>query len=137
MKNIKDDDTTFIAETKKDLKHIIDKIKERSEIFGLKLNFEINIIDIIPFLGSRVDKMGISLKIRKLVFPVFTFGWESWNLSKYERKINEKIEISLESQMCEQRITYLEHIIGANGSEKMVILAKIEGRRNRGRPSMI
>ena len=46
------DDTTLMAESKEELKSLLMKVKEKSEIVGLKLNIQKNKIMAFPFHGK-------------------------------------------------------------------------------------
>ena len=46
------DDTTLMAESEKELKCVLMKVKEESEIVGLKLNIQKNKIMAFPFHGK-------------------------------------------------------------------------------------
>ena len=100
-----------------------------------------------------------------MVFPVVTYGCESWTVKKAERQridafelwcwrrllrvpwtarrsnqsILEEIspEYSLEGLMLKLKLQYFGHLIGRTDSfEKTLMLGKIEGRRRRGRQRM-
>ena len=99
-----------------------------------------------------------------MVFPVVTYGCESWTIKKAEFKIdafelwcwrrllrvpwtarrsNESIlkeispEYSLEGLMLKLKLQYFGHLIRrADSLEKTLMLGKIDGRRKRGRQSM-
>ena len=97
--------------------------------------------------------------IKAIIFPVVTYGCESWTIKKAEcRRIDAfelwcwrrllrvpwtatrsnlsilkeiKPEYSLEGLML--KLQYFEHLMGrANSLEKTLMLGKIEGRRRRG-----
>ena len=100
-----------------------------------------------------------------MVFPVVMYGCESWTVKKAEhrridafelwcwrrllrvpwtsRKSNQSIlneinpEYSLEALMLKLKLQYFGHLMQrANSLEKTLMLAKIEGRRRRGRQRM-
>ena len=100
--------------------------------------------------------------VKAMVFPVVTYGCESWTIKKAEpqrvdtfemwcwrrflrlpwttRRSNQSIlkeicpEYSLEKQMLELKLQYFGHLMGRTDSmEKTLILGKIEGWRRRGR----
>ena len=99
--------------------------------------------------------------IKAMIFPVVTFGCESWTIKKAEcqridafelwcwrrllrvlwtaRRSNQSIlkeispEYSLESLMLKLKLQYFGHLMRRTDSlEKILILGKIEGRRIRG-----
>ena len=99
--------------------------------------------------------------VRAMVFPVVTYGCESWTIKKAEgqridafelrcwrrllrvpwtaRRSNQSIlkeissEYSLEGLMLKLKFQYFGHLMGRNDSlEKTLMLGKIEGRRRRG-----
>ena len=103
--------------------------------------------------------------VKAMVFPVVTYGSESWTMKKAEcwlidafelccwrrllrvpwtaRRSNQSIlkeispECSLEGLMLKLRLQYFGHLIGrADSFEKTLMLGKIEGRRRRGRQMM-
>ena len=102
--------------------------------------------------------------VKAIVFPVVTYGWESWTIKKAEgwridafepwywrrllrvpwraRKTNQSIlkkispEYSLEGLMLKLKLQYFGHLMQrADSFEKSLILGKI-GRRRRGRQRM-
>jgi len=102
---------------------------------------------------------------QSMIFPVATYGWESWTIKKAEhqridafklwcwrrllkipwnsKEIKQSIlreinpEYLLERLMLKLKFQYFGHVIWrANSLEKSVILRKIEGRRKRGYQSM-
>ena len=99
--------------------------------------------------------------VKAMVFPVVTYGCESWTIKKAEcrrtdgfelwcwrrllrvswtaRRSNHSIlkeispEYSLEGLMLKLKLQYFGHLMGrTNSLEKTLILGKIEGRRRRG-----
>ena len=103
--------------------------------------------------------------VRTMVFPVVTYGCESWTIKKAEhqridafelwcwrrllrvpwtaRRSNQSIlkeispEYSLEGLMLKLKLQYLGHLIRRTDSfEKTLMLGKIEGRRRRGQQRM-
>ena len=103
--------------------------------------------------------------VKAMVFPVVTYGCESWTIKKAEcrridafelwcwrrllrvpgtaRRSNQSIlkEISLESSleglMLKLKLQYFGHLMGKIDSfEKTLMLEKIEGRKRRGRQRM-
>ena len=97
-------------------------------------------------------------KVKVIVFPVVTYGYESWTLKKLEhqridafalwcwrrlfrvpwtaRRFNQSIlkeissEYSLEELTQILKLQYLGHLMGRTGSlEKTLMLGKIEDRR--------
>ena len=105
------------------------------------------------------------LIIKAMVFPVVTYGCESWSIRKAEcqrinafelwcwrsllrvlwtaRRSNQSIlkeinpEYSLEERMLKLKLQYFGHLMRrADFLEKTLMLGKIEGRRRRGRQRM-
>ena len=103
--------------------------------------------------------------IKAMVFPVVTYGCESWTIKKAEcqridafelwcwrrllrvpwtaRRTNQSIlkeispEYSLEGLMLKLKLQYFGHLMqGTDSLEKTLMLGKIEGRRRRGRQRM-
>ena len=103
--------------------------------------------------------------VKAMVFPVVTFGCESWTINKAEhrrfdafelwcwrrllrvpwtaRRSNQSIlkeispECSLEGLMLKQKLQYFGHRMQITDSlEKLLMLGKIEGRRRRGQQKM-
>ena len=103
--------------------------------------------------------------VKAMVFPVVTYGCESWTMKKAEhrridafelwcwrrllrvlctaRRSNQSIlkEISpgcsLEGQMLKLKLQYFGHLMRrADSFEKTLIMGKIEGRRRRGQQRM-
>jgi hypothetical protein len=99
--------------------------------------------------------------VRAMVFPVATYGSESWVINKHDRERIDSFEIycwrrllripwtarrtnksvleeiradhSLESQILKQQLKYLGHIMRRSDSlEKTLLLGKIEGKRRQG-----
>ena len=99
--------------------------------------------------------------VKAMVFPVVTYGCESWTIKKAEcqridafelwcwrrllrvlwtaRRFNQSIlkeispECSLEGLMLKLKLQYFGHLMQRTGSlEKTLMLGKIEGRRRRG-----
>ena len=59
------DDTTFIAESKEELKNLLRKVKEESEKVGLKLNFrKLKIVASSPITSWQID--GETMEVTKL-----------------------------------------------------------------------
>ena len=106
---------------------------------------------------------GYPLQLSCMVFPVVMYGYESWTIKKAEhrridafelwcwrrllrvpwtaRRPNQSIlkeispEYSLEGLMLKLKLQYFGHVIQRTDSfEKTLMLGKIEGRRQRGRP---
>ena len=100
--------------------------------------------------------------LKAVVFPVVTYGYESWTIKKAEgqridafelwcwrrllkvpwtaRRSNQSTlrdispECSLEGLMLKLKLQYFGHLMRRTDSlEKTLILGKIEGRRRRGR----
>ena len=102
--------------------------------------------------------------VKAMVFPVVTYGCESWTVKKAEhqkvnafelwcsrkllrvpwtaRRSNQSIlkispECSLEGQMLKLKLQYFGHLMRrADSFEKTLMMGKIEGRRRRGRQRM-
>ena len=103
--------------------------------------------------------------VKAMIFPVVTYGCESWTISKAKhrrtdafelwcwrrllrvpctaRRLNQSIlkeigpEYSLEGLMLKLKFQYFGHLMGRTDSfEKNLMLGKIEGRRRRGRQRM-
>ena len=103
--------------------------------------------------------------VKAMVFPVVTYGCESWTIRKAEcrrtdafelwcwrrllrvpwtsRRSNQSIlkeispEYSLEGLMLKLKLQYFGHLMRrADSLEKTLMLGKIEGRRRRGRQRM-
>ena len=103
--------------------------------------------------------------VKAMVFPVVTYGCESWTIKKAEcrridafelwcwrrrlrvpwiaRRSNQPIlkEISpgctLEGLMLKLKLLYFDHLMGrADSFEKTLMLGKIEGRRRKGQQRM-
>ena len=103
--------------------------------------------------------------VKAMVFPMVMYGCESWTIKKAEhrridsfelwcwrrllrvpwtaRRSNQSIlkeispEYSLEGLMLKLKLQYFGHLMQrADSSEKTLMLAKIEGRRRRGRQRM-
>ena len=102
--------------------------------------------------------------VKAMVFPVVTYGWESWTVKKAEcrridgfelwcwrrllrvpwtaRRSNQSIlkispGISLEGLMLKLKLQYFGHLMRRVDSlEKTLMLGGIGGRRRRGRPRM-
>ena len=103
--------------------------------------------------------------VKAMVFPVVTYGCESWTIKKAEcpridafelwcwrkllrvpwtvRRSNQFIlkeispECSLEGLMLKLKVQYFGHLMQrTNSLEKTLMLGKIEGRRRRGRQRM-
>ena len=103
--------------------------------------------------------------VKAMVFPVVTYGCESWTIKKAERRRIDAFELwcwrrllrvpwtasrsnhsilkeispgcSLEGLMLKLRLQYIGHLMQrADSFEKTLMLGKIEGRRRRGRQRM-
>ena len=122
--------------------------------------------DLDNILKSRDITLSTKIRLVKtMVFPVVTYGCESWTIKKAEcrridafelwywrrllrvpwtaRRSNQSIlkEISpgcsLEGLMLKLKLQYFGHLIRRTDSfEKTLMLAKIEGRRRRGQQRM-
>ena len=121
-------------------------------------------------LGSVLKSRDITLltKIRlvkAMLFPVVTYGCESWTIKKAEQQRNDVFELwcwrrllkvpwtarrsnqsilkeispeySLEGLMLKLKLQYFGHLMWSTDSlEKTLIIGKIEGRRRRGQQRM-
>ena len=102
--------------------------------------------------------------VKVMVFPIVTYGWESWTIKKAEhwridalncgvgrllrvpwtaRRSNQSIlkeispEYSLEGMMLKLKLQYFGHLMQRTDSlEKTLMLGKIQGRRRRGQQRM-
>ena len=102
--------------------------------------------------------------VKAMVFPVVTYGCESWIIKKAERRIDAfelccwrrllrvpwtakrsnqsilkevSLGCSLEGLMLKLKLQYFGHLMQrADSLEKTLMLGKIEGRRRRGRQRM-
>uniref|UniRef100_A0A803TXW0 ribonuclease H n=1 Tax=Anolis carolinensis TaxID=28377 RepID=A0A803TXW0_ANOCA len=101
--------------------------------------------------------------VKAMVFPIVTYGCESWTIRKAERKKIDAFELwcwrkilrapwttrrsnqsilqeimpdcSLEGRILEAKLKYFGHIMRRQESlEKIMMLGKMEGKRKRGRP---
>ena len=204
------DDTSIMAESEKELRSLMMKVKEESGKVGLKLNIQKTkimasssitswqidgetVADFILgdskitadgdcsheikrclLLGRKVmTNLDSILKtrditwstkvhlVKAMVFPVVTYGCESWTIKKAEhqridafelwfwrrllrvpwtaRRSNQSIlkeispECSLDGLMLKLKLQYFGHLMRrADSFEKTLMLGKIEGRRRRG-----
>ena len=72
------DDTTFMAESKEELKSLLMKVKEESEKAGLKLNIlKTKLIVSSPtnFMANRLEKSGNSDRFYFILFLRNHCGW--------------------------------------------------------------
>ena len=103
--------------------------------------------------------------VKAMVFPVVTYGCESWTIKKAEHRIIDAFDLwhwkrllrvpwtarrsnqsilneispgcSLEGLMLKLKLQYFDYLVRRNDSfEKTLMLEKIEGRRRRGRQRM-
>ena len=102
--------------------------------------------------------------VKAMVFPVVTYGCESWTIKKAEHRRTDAFELwcwrrllkvpwtarsnqsilkeispknSLEGLMLKLKLQYFGHLMQKTDSlEKTLILGKIEGRRRRGQQGM-
>ena len=99
--------------------------------------------------------------VKAMIFPVVTYGCESWTIRKAEQQRNNAFELwcwrrlfrvpwtakrsnqpilkeinpkySLKGQMLKLKLQYFDHLMQrANSMEKTLMLGKIEGKRRRG-----
>ena len=116
---------------------------------------------VLHFMGLQRVRHDWATKLNWMVFPVVTYGCESWTIKKAEcqrieafelqcwrrllkvpwtaRRSNQSIlrainpEYSLEGLMLKLKLGYLGHLMWkADSLEKSLMLGKIEGRRRRG-----
>ena len=85
------DDTTLMAESEEETKSLFMKVKEKSEKVGLKLNIQkTKIMASGPITSWQIDEKTMET-VRDffggapMVFPVLTFGCESWTIKEAER----------------------------------------------------
>ena len=105
--------------------------------------------------------LAVAVAVKAMVFPVVTYGCESWTIKRAERgridafelwcwrrllkvpwtarRFNQSIlqeispEHSLEGLMLKLKLQYFGHLMQtADSLEKTLMLGKIEGRRRRG-----
>ena len=81
--------------------------------------------------------------VKAMVFPVVTYGCESWTVKKAEPQRIDAFEllqhpgISLEEMMLKLKLQYFGHLMRRVDSlEKTLMLGGIGGRRRRGQPRM-
>lgn len=162
------DDTTLMAENEKDLKILLKKVKEESAKAGLLLNVKktkimSTMVNLDKILKCRDITLSTKMRIVKaMIFPVVTYGCESWIIKKAERKKIDAFELwcwrrvlrvpwtarrtnhsilsevkpdcSLEATKMKLKLKYFGHIMRREDSlEKTLMLGKIEGNRRRGR----
>ena len=148
--------TDFIFGAPKSLQMVTSAMKLRHLFLGRKVMSNLDSI-----LKSRDSTLPIKVHLVKaMVFPVVTYGCESWTVKKAEhqkvnafelwcsrrllrvpwtaRRSNQSIlkeissEYSLERLMLKLKLQYLGHLMGRTDSlEKTLMLGKIEGRRRR------
>ena len=95
------DNTTLMAESEEELKSLLMKGKEESEKVGLKLNIQKTKIlrrKVMTNLDSILKSKDITLLtkfhlIKAMVFPVVTYGCESWTIKKAECLRTEAFEL--------------------------------------------
>ena len=117
-----------------------------------------------------LDKtLAISVKvmiIQTMVFPIVTYGSESWTVMKEDRRKIDAFELwfwrracrvkwtdkvsnksiltwvapynklSLDARILKLKMSYFGHVMRRNGMEKDLMLGKVGGRRRRGRQRM-
>jgi hypothetical protein len=208
------DDTTILAERKRDLEKMLKKLKVQSEKARMRLNpkktkimttgnlnkfkldgTEIDIIDSYTFMGTIITRDGSMSKeinrrissgrlamiklekimkdrdvtaitkskiVETMIFPIVTYGSESWTLRKKERKkiyafelwtwrkmlrtpwtdrrtnasiIDEvKPKRSLEAKITQLKLRYFGHIMRTNGIlERDIMIGQVDGSRRQGR----
>ena len=100
--------------------------------------------------------------VTAIVFPIATYGCETWTLTKADRRkvdafelwcwrrllripwtarvtnraVLERIspEMSLEGKITRQKLTYFGHVMRANSLEKAMLMGMVSGKRKQGRP---
>ena len=146
-----------------------DRVRRNRILLGEKEGQGMKLISVLPevFIGPGLY-VGVTRKahlVKAMVFPVVTYGCESWTIKKAERRridafelwcwrrllrvpwtarrSNQSIlkeispEYSLEGLMLKLKLQYFGHMIGRTDSlEKILMLRKIEGRKRRGRQRM-
>jgi hypothetical protein len=192
------DDTTILAERKRDLAKILKKLKAESEKAGMRLNLkktkmmttgnlnkfkldgtEIETIDSYTFLGTIITRDGSMSKeinrsgrltmiklekimkdrdvmattkskiVETMIFPIVTYGSESWTLRKMlktpwtDRRTNASIieEVkptrSLEATVTQLILWYFGHVTRTNGTlEQDIMIGEVDGSRRQGRPRL-
>ena len=117
-----------------------------------------------------LDKtLAISVKVKiiqTMVFPIVTYGSESWTVMKEDRRKIDAFELwcwrracrvkwtdkvtnksiltwvapynklSLDARILKLKMSYFGHVMRRNGMEKDIMLGKVGGRRRRGRQRM-
>uniref|UniRef100_A0A803T5B0 ribonuclease H n=1 Tax=Anolis carolinensis TaxID=28377 RepID=A0A803T5B0_ANOCA len=121
-------------------------------------------VNLDKILKSRDITLATKVRIVKaMVFPIVTYGCESWIIRKAERRKIDAFELwcwrkilrvpwtarrsnqsilqeimpdcSLEGRILEAKLKYFGHIMRREESlEKIMMLGKMEGKRKRGRP---
>ena len=90
------DGTTLIAESKKELKSLLMKVKEESEKVGLKLNIQkTNIMASGPITSCRIDG--------ETVETMTDFFWAPKSLEMVTAAMKLKDASSLEEKLCQPR----------------------------------
>ena len=126
--------------------------------------------EVMTNLDSILKRRDITLStnvhlVKAMVFPVVTYGCDSWTIKKAERRRTDAFELwcwrrllrvpwtarrsnqsilkeispgcSLEGLMLKLKLQYFGHLMWrADSFEKTLMLGKIEGRRRRGRQRM-
>ena len=145
----------------KSLQVVIAAMKLRCLLLGRKV-----MTNLVSILKSRDITLSTKVcLIKAMVFPVVTYGCESWTIKKAEhrrtdafglwcwrrllrvpwtaRRSSQSIlkeinpEYSLEALMLKLKLQYFVHLLWkADSFEKTLMLGKIEGRRRRGRQRM-
>ena len=87
------DDTTFMAESEKELKSLLMKVKEESEKVCLLLGRKV-MINLDSILKSRDITLLTKVHLVKaMVFPVVMYGHESWTVKKAEHQRIDAFEL--------------------------------------------
>ena len=169
------DDTTLAATSALELEELLLIVKAKSEALGLRLNVsKTKIMSVVCYhamvgLNKIWTDRGITKATKKrlvsaLIFPIATYGCESWTLTKadqssitsfemwcwrrmlriswYMKRSNisvlEEIQPKrrLLSHVQSQMMKYFGHIArrGGNSLEKVIMQGCVEGRRKPGRP---
>ena len=75
--------------------------------------------------------------VKAMVFPVVTYGHESWTTRRSKQSIPKEISPGVEGLMLKLKLQYFGHLMRRVDSlEKTLMLGGIGGRRRRGRQRM-
>ena len=74
-----------MAESKEELKNLLMRVKEESERACLKLNLKQAFTNLDSVLNSKdITVLTEVHRVKAMVFPVVTYGCESWTVKKAE-----------------------------------------------------